>query len=83
MSVDLLMNGSLTFTAGVLRFLPGSDLGPRTAGVQMHSVQATCPQEMSQGGKEAMLEYAAADAEHGLADDRQERRPTATGFRSM
>lgn len=52
-------------------------MGTRTSGVQMHSVQAARPQEMPQGGPQAVLEHAtAADAEHGISDDRQERRST-------
>lgn len=43
-------------------------------------MQASGTQEMSQGGAQAMLECATAtattDAEHRIADDRQERRST-------
>lgn len=67
-------------SASVLRILPRSDLGARSAGVQVHSMQASGTQEMSQGGAQAMLECATAtattDAEHRIADDRQERRST-------
>lgn len=62
-----------------MRVLPGSDLGSRAAGIQVRPMQAARAQKMSQGGAQAMSESAAAAAiaEHGVADHRQERRPTA------
>lgn len=67
------------FAESLLRVLPGSDLGPWAAGIQVHPVQVTGAQKMPQGSAEAMPEpAAAAAAERGIADDpRQERRPTA------
>lgn len=77
----------LTFVASVLRVLPGSDLGARSAGVQMYSVQATSAQEMSQGGAQTMPECSTAtttaDAKHRIADDRQKWRSTTAWFCSM
>lgn len=74
------ISGETFQSASVLRVLPGSDLGPRSAGVQMYSVQATSAQEMSQGGAQTMLECATAtttaDAKHRIANDRQKRRST-------
>lgn len=67
---------------GILRVLPGSDLGTGTARVQVHPMQVTRSQKMSQSGAQPMLELtaattaAAAGAEHGCPDDRQERSPT-------
>lgn len=46
----------------------------------MHSMQTACAQKMSQGGAQTVSEFAAAATaatEHGGADDRQKRRPTA------
>lgn len=59
---------------GILRILPGSDLGPRTSGIQVHSMQTACTQKMPQSGAQAVSESAAATAaaaERGVPDDRQ------------
>lgn len=63
-----------------MRVLPGSDLGSRAAGIQVHPMQTARAQKMPQGGAQAMPEPAAAataTAELRVADDRQKRRPTA------
>lgn len=59
---------------GILRILPGSDLGPRTSRIQVHSMQTASTQKMPQSGAQAVPESAAATAaaaERGVPDDRQ------------
>jgi len=66
------------FAEVLLRVLPGSNLGPWPAGIQMHHLQAARSQKMPQGDTYAVPEpAAAATTERGVPDTRQERRPTA------
>ena len=68
----------ILFAESLLRVLPGSDLGPRTTGIQVHPMQTARAQKMSQGGTQTMPEPAAtATAERRVTDDRQKWRPTA------
>lgn len=63
----------------ILRVLPRSNLGPRTAGIQVHPMQTARAQEMPQSGTQAVPKSAAATtaAERRVSDDRQKWRPTA------
>lgn len=65
----------MSVVEGILRILPGSDLGPRTSRIQVHSMQTAGTQKMPQSGAQAVPESAAAAtaaaAERGVPDDRQ------------
>jgi len=69
------------FAEVLLRVLPGSNLGPWPAGIQMHHLQTARSQKMPQGDTHAVPEPATATAtaitERRVSDARQERRPTA------
>lgn len=63
------------FAEGILRVLPRSNLGPRTARIQVHSMQTARAQKMPQNGAQAVPE--SATAECGVPDDGQKWRSTA------